>query len=163
MSKDMIKFARIREGAIIPSKREEDGCYDIYANFDEDYIEIKPNEIKMIPTGIASAFSSKHRIGIRERGSTGIKGMSVRSGQIDSGYRGEWFIPINNTNNKTMLIAKYPEDFDSEKFIIHPYKKAIAQAALEFVPDVDVEEVSYDELQNISSERGAGKLGSSGK
>jgi dUTP pyrophosphatase len=163
MSKDIIKFARIREGAIIPSKREEDGCYDIYANFDEDYIEIKPNEIKMIPTGIASAFDSKYRIGIRERGSTGTKGMSVRSGQIDSGYRGEWFIPINNTSNKTMLIAKYPEDFDSEKFVIYPYKKAIAQAALEFVPDVDVEEVFYDELQKISSERGAGKLGSSGK
>ena len=50
-----VKFAKVRPTAIIPTKREEDAGYDIYANFDEDYIRINPHETKMIPTGIASA------------------------------------------------------------------------------------------------------------
>jgi len=35
-----IYFAKVKQNAIIPSKREEDGCYDVYACFDEDYITI---------------------------------------------------------------------------------------------------------------------------
>ena len=31
-----IRFARLREGAVIPSKRDEDSDYDLYACFDEE-------------------------------------------------------------------------------------------------------------------------------
>ena len=172
--KDKILFAKVRPEAIIPSKREEDGCYDIYACFDENVITICPNEIKLIPTGIASSFESKYRAELRERGSSGTKGLSRRAGQIDSGYRGEWLVPINNTTNKYIIIAKEPDVIKAELtkilnidvdtlFTIYPYSKAIAQFALEYVPDVEVEETTYEELLNIPSERGVGKLGSSGK
>jgi dUTP pyrophosphatase len=50
-----------------------------------------------------------------------------------------------------------PESF------VYPYSKAIAQALVVPVPKTKVEEVSYEELQNIKSERGLGALGSSGK
>lgn len=166
---EKIYFAKVKEEAVIPSKREEDGCYDVYACFDEEYISIMPNDIKMIPTGIASAFTSNYRMGVRERGSTGTKGMSVRAGQIDSGYRGEWFIPINNTSNKIIIIAKDIEKIKDELGLseehatIYPYTKAIAQVALEKVPTANVEEISFNELQQIKSERGDGKLGSSNK
>jgi phytoene dehydrogenase-like protein len=50
-----IKFAKVRPNAIIPTKRLEDAGYDIYANFEEDYIVLNPHETKMIPTGIACA------------------------------------------------------------------------------------------------------------
>lgn len=162
-------FAKVKPNATIPSKRDEDGCYDIYACFNEDYIEIMPGEIKLIPTGIASAFDSKYRVGVRERGSSGTKGLSFRAGQIDSGYRGEWFIPINNTSNKLIVIAKkeYIERnaflLESEYITVYPYEKGICQAALEQVPNVNVKEITYDALKRISSERGTGKLGSSGK
>ena len=164
-----ILFAKTKEGAIIPSKRKEDGCYDIYACFDEDYIEIPSGEIKFIPTGLASAFNSNYRFDVRERGSTGTKGLARRSGQMDSGFRNEWFIVINNTSNKPIIICK--KDYlnkneylkTTQIITVYPYEKAICQAALEFVPDVDVVETTYDKLLEYISERGIGSLGSSNK
>ena len=50
-------FARIREDAVIPSKRVEDAGYDIYAAFDEDYMLFAPLETRRVPTGLLSAFS----------------------------------------------------------------------------------------------------------
>lgn len=161
--RDVVLFAKVRPDAKIPSKKAGDGCYDVYACFDEDYIEIKPGEIKLIPTGIASSLKSKYRFSIRERGSTGTKGMAVRAGQIDASYRGEWFVAIQNTNDKPLVIAKYPEDFDDKEVIVYPYDKAIAQAALEIVPRVDIKVIPYEKLQKIPSHRGTGRLGSSGK
>ena len=183
--KDPIYFAKVKPDAIIPSKREEDGCFDIYACFDEPFICISPGEIKLIPTGIASAFDKKYRADLRERGSTGMKGLSRRSGQIDSGYRNEWFIQINNTTSKPIAIVKdmgmfekYKEQmsftvwnsdrepettFYNVEHTIYPYTKAICQMALEFVPDVDVNEIPYEELLEMKSERMLGKLGSSEK
>ena len=46
---------------------------------------------------------------------------------------------------------------------IYPYSKAIAQALVVPVPKVDVEEISYEDLKLIESERGMGALGSSNK
>ena len=50
-----------------------------------------------------------------------------------------------------------------ERGTVYPYSKAIAQALVIPVPDVEVKEVSYEELQQIQSERGLGALGSSNK
>lgn len=47
--------------------------------------------------------------------------------------------------------------------IFYPYEKAICQALLLPVPKIDIEEISYKELQKIESERGVGMLGSSNK
>lgn len=170
---DKIKITKIFDDAIIPRKREEDGCYDVFARLYDDYMIIAPGEIKKIPTGIASAFPSKYRIGLRERGSTGSKGMSIRAGQIDSGYRGEWFVPINNTTNNYIAIVKEDkvteviEAFlkidDTVKAEIHTTDKAIAQASVEFVPDVEIEEIGFTELKKIPSERGDSCLGSTDK
>lgn len=158
-----VKFAKVRKNAIIPSKRLEDAGYDIYANFEEDYIEIKSGEIKFIPTGIASAIPIDYYMQFQERGSTGSKGLSARCGVIDSNYRGEWKVPINNTTNKTIIIAKNVKDFDSNKFIVYPYTKAICQALLLPVPRTIIAEITYEELQKIESDRGLGMLGSTGK
>lgn len=161
---DNIFFAKVREDAIIPSKRYEDGAYDIYANFAEDEIIIKSGEIKMIPTGIASAFSPKYRMILKERGSSGTKGMAVRCGVIDSGYRNEWFVPINNTTNKTIIISKNVTATEvTDEMVLYPYSKAVCQADLEIVPNVVVKEITLDELKSMESERGQGCLGSSGK
>lgn len=160
-NKDNIYFSKLHSDAKIPTKRIGDGCYDVYACFDEDYIKIAPNEIKLIPTKIASAFSHNYRFAVRERGSSGTKGLSVRAGQIDSGYRGEWFIPINNTTKKPIYITK--TNIINKDITSYPYEKAIAQCALEEVPQVNITEIPYEELLEFESERGTGKLGSSGK
>jgi dUTP pyrophosphatase len=162
-----VKFAKVRPDAKIPSKRDEDMGFDIYACFDEDHIVIEPHETKLIPTGIASACDSDYGFLVFERGSTGSKGIARRCGVIDSGYRNEWFIGLTNTTNKTLIISKSEEKerYDNclRNYFIYPYSKAIAQALVVPVPKTEVEEVSYEELQNIKSERGLGALGSSGK
>ena len=168
-----ITFARENDTVIITSKRDEDGGFDIYANFTEDYMVIPPHEVKMIPTGLASAFSPDYRIVLKERGSTGSKGMAVRAGIIDSGFRGYWFVAINNTTNRPIIISKeehpdlvkifgviYPFSYDP---VIYPYSKAICQALIEENPKTIVTTTSYEKLKEINSERGTSQLGQSGK
>lgn len=166
-----IKFAKVRPNAIIPTKREEDAGFDIYANFEEDYILIRPHETVMIPTGIACVCNTNYCFIIKERGSTGTKGMAQRCGVVDSGYRSEIFVPITNTTDGKIYIGnveKAKKDDANSYYVSHrttyyPYEKAIAQLLVVPVPKVTVEEITYEELQAIPSDRGDGKLGSSGK
>lgn len=160
-----IKFAKIRDKAIIPSKRDEDAGYDIYACLDKPYMVIMPHETKMIPTGIASACDKDYCFILKERGSTGTKGIAQRCGVIDSGYRNEWFVPVTNTSNKLLIIGDEVkrEEFKDYDAIFYPTTKAICQALIISVPPSEVEEISYDNLVKISSERGMGALGSSNK
>lgn len=232
---DTIKFAKVRENAIIPSKDVENAGYDIYGIFegnnDENRI-IKPHTTKLIPTGIACALPSKYYFQVEERGSTGSKGIKKSAGVIDSGYRGEIFIAITNSTNNYLVfgdkdsyiaeakaelqkwqnidennmtdedkisleealvksigeesynnlednvkedclkelvkLIKHPastEEFESnlQTAIFYPDTKAIAQLVLHEVPVVNIEEISYEDLKKIPSERMDGKLGSSGK
>ena len=197
---DTIKFAKLYNNVIIPSKRDEDAGYDIYAYFKEDYIIIPPHETKMIPTGLISAFDKKYVGELKERGSTGTKGIGQRCGVIDSGYRNEWLVPITNHNsNKYIIISKISfEDFckkygeenrfgeiilyennhviyltiynsvtqeivPSSRVIFYPYSKAICQLLIREVPELKTEICTVEEIKSISSKRGNGKLGSSGK
>lgn len=163
-SKEDFYFAKLRPDAIIPSKRDEDGAYDLYANFENKSMIINPNEVVKIPTGIASAFDKKYRIVFQERGSTGIIGLKVNAGLIDSGFRGEWFVILNNTNNVPIMIHK---DADSVKYtdfgITYPYSKAICQFKVQEVPQVNIHEITLEELESFESKRGSGCIGSSNK
>ena len=171
MRRVKVKFAKVRPDAIIPSKRDEDMGFDIYACFDEDYIVINPHETKLIPTGIASACDPKYGFLVFERGSTGSKGIARRCGVIDSGYRDEWFIGLTNTTDKVMFISKLSEMETYNKHygdtmpmsFVYPYSKAIAQALVVPVPKVKRDEIPFEELKRIKSQRGLGKLGSSNK
>ena len=164
---ERLLFAKVREGAKIPTKRDEDAGRDLYACFDEDYMIIYPHTTALVPTGIATAFSSDYYAQIQERGSTGSKGIKYGAGVIDSGYRGEWFVPITNCNDIPIIIIKDVEKaeelFPFSKKIVYPYSKGIAQFVMLPVPKFEEVEVSLEDLQNIKSERGAGKLGSSDK
>ena len=158
-------WAKVKEDAIVPSKRIEDAGYDLYPCFEEDYIEILPNQTKLIPLGVASAFDSDYVMILKERGSTGTKGMAQRAGVIDSGYRGEYMAPITNVNTKPVRIAKkeIAQTWNSEDYIIYPYEKAVCQGVLVVMPQLASEEITFEELQKMESARMAGKLGSSGK
>lgn len=159
-----IQFAKVRKDAIIPNKRDEDAGYDIYANFSSDTFTISPHSTEMVPTGIASAIPIDYYFQVEERGSTGSKGMKKSAGVVDSGYRGEWFVAITNTNDIPIVISKSATQVNVNKNrITYPYNKAIAQAVLLPVPRTTVQEISFEELQSIPSERGTGKVGSSKK
>lgn len=125
---------------------------------------LNPGEIKLIPTGIASAFPPDYVLFIKERSSTGSIGLSTRMGVIDSGFRGEIMIGLNNTSNIAIVITKAVSQISREDGLIrYPYTKAIAQAVLCVIPSLQVEELDYDELLKIRSDRGVSFLGASGK
>ncbi|MDE6357359.1 MAG: hypothetical protein K2L15_02085, partial [Eubacteriales bacterium] len=168
---EKIYFAKIKKDAIIPTREIYNAGLDIYPCFEEDYIIIQPNETKLIPTGIASAIPTDFYIQIHERGSSGSKGIKYSAGVIDSSYRGEWFLATTNTNNKPLLITKIKIDeleqnlknIINEGFIVYPYEKALFQGVVHSVHnEIEREEISFEKLSEIPSERGKGKLGSSG-
>lgn len=162
-----VKFAKVKPTAVIPTKRDEDAGFDIYADFEDDFIIIDPHTTTLIPTGIASACDTDYCFILKERGSTGTKGIAQRCGVIDSGYRNEWFVPITNTTNKKIAIVKKDVDYifmrNTSGYTIYPYEKAIAQALVVPIPKVNIEELTYNELKGIESDRGMGALGSSEK
>lgn len=174
---NQVLFAKQNPNAIIPTKRDCDGGYDLYPCFDEDYIVILPHETKLIPTGIATAFSKDWVAIIKERGSTGSKNMTVHCGVIDSGFRNQWFVCLGNDNRYPIVISKkdtqckqleckqlveeYKKEY--EECFVYPYEKAIAQFIMLPVPQLNAVEIPYDQLITFTSERGMGALGSSKK
>lgn len=169
MEKVKIFFSKIRPDAVIPSKREEDAGYDVYACLETDWVEYAPHQTQPLPTGIASACSPDYYFHIGERGSTGAKGISKRAGIIDSGYRGEWFVMLTNLNDVPLYFvkpeaeAKLRETLGDREAILYPTSKAVCQVMLLPVPKTEVEELPLEALLQVQSERGAGKLGSSQK
>ncbi|WP_099467887.1 dCTP deaminase/dUTPase family protein [Konateibacter massiliensis] len=153
-------FSKVKPDAIIPTKKDEDAGYDIFACFEEDYMVIPPHSTVMIPTGIASAMHPSKYIQIEERGSTGSKGIKKSAGVIDSSYRGEWFIPISNVNNVNIIISKLSDYELLNKDIIYSYSKAIAQGIVHEVIKMNKKEIPYEKLLAIKSERGTNCLGS---
>lgn len=161
---NIIKFAKLQEDVIIPSKRDEDGDYDLYANFKEDTLLIKSHEIKLISTGLISSFDKKYKIAFKERGSNTKSKLILIAGEIDSGFRNEWFVALYNTTHHNIVIDKTSDEYIMIGTTLHvPYSKAICQFAIEEVPKMIIEEVSVEEIKNIKSERGKTMLGASGK
>ena len=163
-------FARLSEDAVIPTKRQEDAGYDIYACFNENYIILKPNQTVNIGTGIASSFPSDYVAVMKERGSSGKIGIGQRSGVVDSGYRGEWFVPLTNHSDKDIFISKLTHEEMIEKGLMKEgqdhywgYRKAITQAIIIPLAPIDSEEIPYESLLEFKSLRGSGHSGSSGK
>lgn len=124
----------------------------------------------MISTGLSSIIDNNYFAKLAERGSTGSKGMALRCGVVDPSYRGEWFVGITNTNNVPIVICKEKaKDFFNEtyskyrEYVFYPYEKAIAQAIVLPMCPVGIAEINEEELNGDVTERGAGKLGSSGK
>ena len=166
----IIYWDRLNERVKLPSKRDEDAGFDIYCDSTENII-LKPNETKFFTTGLRSAFPSNYWIEIKERGSTGAVGLSVRSGVIDSGYRGEWKIMLTNVN-------KYPVEFSHDvdkvtyikgkifknkiKKVIYPLTKAIAQAVVIPLPTIQCY-CDKDMVDGAKSNRGETGWGASGK
>lgn len=162
---DKLYFAALREGARIPTKRDEDAGYDIYACFEEAYFRFEPFETKIVPSGIISAFPEEYVAILKERGSTGTRGIGQRAGVIDSGYRGEWLISMTNHNDRPLVIAKaeYAAVQDLSDCVVYPYEKAICQALFIPLAQLNAQAVDAETILAIPSARGTGRLGSSGK
>jgi len=183
-------MAKTKPNAIIPTKRSEDTGRDIYS-CETETIVIPPCSTRMIHTGIAIACNKAWFPKFFDKGGMGSKGIIVGAGVGDSGYRDEYLIPLINTNgdkylvitnqdvteveesNCFDLISNYflnlnPSYMDGdiilkENCIVKYLDKAITQFVMLPVPELEDEEKTWEELKAITSQRGLGKLGSSGK
>lgn len=177
---EKLYWAKTDPEGIIPSKREEDAGWDLYSCFKGDYLVLEPHETQMIGTGVACAFNKDTVMFLKERGSTAKYGLSLRAGVIDSGYRGEIVVALSNLNNYCVIILKdgadqpydlylpnYPKDVWKKKgeypVNVYPASKAICQAVMLPLSRLESEEIPYEELLKMESERGTGLMGSSGK
>ena len=165
----IIYWDKLNESAKVPTKRDEDAGFDIYSDSAEDIV-LKPNETKFFSTGLRSAFPNNFWVEIKERGSTGAVGLSVRSGVIDSGYRGEWKIMLTNVNKYPVIFSHSVDKVtyikskifkNKVKKVIYPLSKAIAQAVVIPLPHIECR--PWDETQVAASERGQTGWGASGK
>jgi dUTPase len=169
-------FAPVRESAIIPSKREEDAGYDIYANLELDKFKRETDEgtvyeiecpafaTTLVPTGLATAMPSTHYLNLKhERGSTGVQSMSVLAGVIDSGFRNEMFIALTPLRKDVIITSAVDKVEENDTHILYPLSKAVAQGTVDLVPKAKITTITYEALQSIESERGMTMLGQSGK
>ena len=167
-----LRFKKLDEKAVVPSKRKEDMGYDIYGVFDDNIVVLKPGEIIKVGCKISSIIPEGYGVILKERSSLGSKGIAVRAGVIDSGYRGEWIVCLNNTSNNTFVFTDSDKvdirdiNVDTNNNIVKlPMSKAICQAVLIKMPEeeIEVEEVSSEEFNTYKSERGIGGFGSTCK
>ena len=170
-----IKFTKCREGVKEPVQASGSVGLDIYACFEEDYMKFLPGETKLVPTGLKSVIDPQYFVLLEERSSTGSKGIKRSAGVIDPDYRGEWFIAITNVNPYVMYITKldplttrkqdepsFNENTTEDHRIYYPYEKAIIQAIILPKVDLDLEFITEEEFSEETTERGEGRLGSSG-
>ena len=143
-----LKIKKLRETAIIPSRATEGSAgMDLNACITEPII-LKPFERALIPTGIAVALpSNEYAVFIFARSGLGIKhgiALSNGVGVVDSDYRGEICVGLQNSSN--------------ESYTINPNDR-IAQMV---VMPVSVPEIAVvEELDE--AKRSTGGFGSTGK
>ena len=145
-----IKFAKLVETATIPNGRDEDLGIDFYYMDKEgkkstNTVTFLPHTTYKLKTGIVMAMDTSYGMILKERSSLGSKGIALRAGVIDSGYRGEVVICLENTTSEPIIVD---------------LSKAIAQGVLIPNPKKVIEKYTYDEIMAIDSERGDGGFGS---
>lgn len=112
-------------------------------------IDILPHQTVVIPTGIKVIVPGGYELQIRPRSGLSLKtGLRIANspGTIDSGYRKEVGVIVENTSNLTITINKYDR---------------IAQFCLKEIPHIVWEEINEEEYSSYNTNRGDG-FGSSG-
>ena len=163
------------EGATQPFyAHKTDAGMDVYANED---ITIAPGETKLIHTGLKMAIPEGYEIQVRPRSGLSLKTplrICNAPGTIDSGYRDEVGIIMQNTSERFFTdgvgIVKVMPDIEKNHYTVdskdnrkgwYDIKKGdrIAQIVLQKVPRIKWEEVNS--VAEIKGDRGGG-FGSTG-
>jgi len=140
-----IKVKKLSPDAILPEYHSEGAAgADIYCCLEKD-IELKPNEIVIIPTGLAVEIPEGYELQIRPRSGLASKGIILPNspGTIDSDYRGEIKVIVMNLSGSNFVIKKHDR---------------IAQMVLS-----KFEKIEFIEVDELSpTRRGEGGFGSTG-
>jgi dUTP pyrophosphatase len=108
-----VRIKRLNDDAVIPKyAREGDAGFDLIAT--EDVI-IEPGVTKLVPTGLAFELPPGYEMQIRPRSGVTLKTkLRVQLGTIDSGYRGEVSVIVDNINGKHEWTTSQPLLIDGE-------------------------------------------------
>lgn len=137
-----VKVLKLHEDAVVPFyAKHGDAGFDLTTT---EELRLPPFTYGKVPTGLAFEIPEDYEIQVRPRsGVTSKSWIRVQLGTVDSGYRGEVSVMVDNP-------SKFP--------VIIPKGFRIAQGVVNKLPNVRLMEV--DELG--TSERGAGGFGSTG-
>jgi dUTP pyrophosphatase len=143
-NKVKVKVKKLHENAIIPEyKTEGSAGFDLHALKE---VVIPGNETRLVPTGLAFEIPVGYEIQIRPRSGISLKTpirISNTPGTIDSDYRGEVGIIVDNLAPYTIVVDKH---------------QRIAQGVLKQVPQAEF--IAVEELSD--TERGERGFGSTG-
>lgn len=137
-----MNYKKLHPNAQLHQPKEGDAGIDLYCL---DGIYIQPGEIRKIKIGIALEIPTGFFGKIFERSSVGSKGIAVRGGVIDSSYRGEIIVVLENLGSSTHY---FESGSKIAQLVLIPY------AYQDWLNEVD--EIS-------ETERGDGGFGSTGK
>lgn len=163
-----VNIKRLHEDAVIP-KYAHDGDAGVDLVAIEDVI-IEPGETALVKTGLAFELPDGYEIQIRPRSGITLKTkLRVQLGTIDSHYRGEVGVIVDNTHRRRLSANDWYALSIEEKSIkgpaVHPIKTyiirkgdRICQAVIAPVIRANIQEVH--ELNK--TERGDSGFGSSG-
>lgn len=137
-----LKVKKLHKDAVVPFyAKPGDAGFDLVAT---ETVYIEPKSYAKVPIGLAFEVPPGFELQIRNRsGITSRSWLRVQLGTVDSGYRGEVMVMVDNMGDTTTEIK---------------FGTRIAQGVLNELPEVQIFEV--EELGD--SERGAGGFGSTG-
>lgn len=143
-------YKKLHENAIVPTYAHiGDAGADLYALTD-DHITVPSGDTMLIPTGIALKIPGGYEAQIRPRSGMSLKTkirIANAPGTIDSNYRGEIQVIVDNQGKAPFIISKGDR---------------IAQIVFNKVPTADFEEGEVEtEEDNSRGEEGFGSSGTS--
>ncbi|PGZ66477.1 dUTP diphosphatase [Bacillus cereus] len=142
-----VKIKRVKDVELPKYAKPGDSGFDLVAA--EDTI-IWPGETKVVPTGLCFEIPPGYELQVRPRsGMTRNTKLRVVLGTVDSGYRGEVGVLVDNNERPISLNMK-----------AHVIEKGTRIAQGVIAPVVTAHFVEVDELSE--SERGKGGFGSTG-
>ncbi|EJV56088.1 dUTP diphosphatase [Bacillus wiedmannii] len=142
-----VKIKRVKDVELPKYAKPGDSGFDLVAA--EDTI-IWPGETKVVQTGLAFEISPGYELQVRSRsGMTRNTKLRVILGTVDSGYRGEVGVLVDNT--------EIPKAVNMQAHVIEKGTR-IAQGVI--APVITANFIEVDELSD--SERGVGGFGSTG-
>ena len=132
---------QLGKGAYMPCKAHpEDAGFDLFA---PQSVEIEPNSVTKIDTGVHVAIPDGYVGLVLGRSSFGVAGMTTHTGVIDSGYTGQISV---------VLTSKYSD-------YIYAGNK-VAQLVIVPIPAIKLVE---GDVTALKTERGCGGFGSTGR
>lgn len=171
-----VQFAKIYPDAKIPTMRNDNMGLDVYVHFDKDYFVLEPHESFVFGTGIVSACDPSYGFVLKDNNILAQYGVTISNWAVSSEDRNDWHIVLTNTSDSRFVISKL-SDIDTYKAMypnatieyeyrgdghtplaitgmpmttfIYKYSKPVAQVLVVPVHNVEVEEVSCEDILAI--------------